>query len=291
MNTEAVKDYLQGSYAFCRQVAHLYGANFSLGFRFLPRTKRKAVYAVYAFCRFVDDIVDEQAGTDIQSQIDRWEEELERCYKGQPTHPITVALADAAARYPISKSSFTSLIEGCRMDLVKKRYANFNELLVYSDLVATTISTMSLAIFGYRDELALQRGRDLATAFQLTNILRDVGEDIDKNRIYLPMDEVERFGVSEEDLLAKHSTQGFRQLMQFQVERVHQFYSRAAAVLTLIEPDARRCTRLMGSVYYQVLTRIEALDYPVLRKRVGLSLPKKIQLVTETYLTSTPTWI
>ena len=223
---------LDDAYALCRQVAHRYGPNFSVGFRFLPLLKRRAVYATYAFCRFVDDIVDEEPGADVRQRVDRWEEELERCYQGQPTHPIAFALADSAKRYPIPKESFAGLIEGCRMDLVKNRYATYEELLVYSELVATTISTMSLSIFGYKDETAIDRGRDLATAFQLTNILRDVGEDAaEKDRIYLPKEELDRFGVSEKDLKERHATPAFKELMRFQVERVREYYRRAASRL------------------------------------------------------------
>ncbi len=224
------------AYALCRRVAHRYGPNFSVGFRFLPQSKRDAVYASYAFCRYVDDVVDEnpeQATADIRKSLDQWEEELERCYAGSPTRPISVALADAASRYAIPKESFAGLIEGCRMDLVKNRYADFDELMVYSDLVATTISSMSLAIFGYRDEQALDRGRDLATAFQLTNILRDVGEDTHKDRIYLPQDELARFGVTEVDLKQKKMTPGFTEMMRFQVERVRELYNRAEPLLDL----------------------------------------------------------
>jgi phytoene synthase len=286
----AVND-LDEAYGMCRRVAHRYGANFSVGFRFLPRKKRDAVYASYAFCRFVDDAVDENPGADVRERIDRWEAELERCYRGEPTRPVTVALADTVSRYPIPRSAFSDLIEGCRMDLVKKRYADFSELMRYSDLVATTISTISLAIFGYRDAGAVERGRDLATAFQLTNILRDVGEDIGKDRIYLPQDELRRFGVSEEDLKARRVTPGFMELMRFQVERVRQHYRRAEPLLSMIDPDARRCTCLMGSVYYQVLERIEASGYHVFGPRIGLTLAEKIGLVARTYWGSSPAWV
>ena len=278
----------------CRRVAHRYGPNFSVGFRFLPQPKRDAVYAAYAFCRFVDDAVDEnpdEEGGDIQLRIDSWAAELDRCYAGSPTRPITVALADAASRYPIPKEAFAGLIEGCRMDLVKNRYANYEELLTYCDLVATTISTMSLAIFGYRDEQAIERGRDLATAFQLTNILRDVGEDTHKNRIYLPQDELTRFGVSEPDLMNKTMSQGFTALMRFQVERTRELYHRAAPLLDLIDQDARRCTCLMGAVYYRILNKIERLGYGVFDGRVGLSLPSKLGLVARTYFSKRPTWM
>ncbi len=282
---------LRDAYALCRRVAHRYGANFSVGFRFLPRSKRDAVYASYAFCRFVDDVVDENPGADVRERIDRWEQELDRAYAGAPTHPITVALADTVARYPIPQAAFSGLIEGCRMDLVKRRYRDFEELMVYSDLVATTISTMSLAIFGYRDEVAVSHGRELATAFQLTNILRDVGEDIGKDRIYLPQDELARFGVAEGDLRAKRVTHEFAELMRFQVQRVRDHYRRAEPLLEVIQPDSRRCTCLMGSVYYQVLDRIESSGYRIFERRIGLTLVEKVGIVLRTYLDKSPSWM
>lgn len=285
---------LSDAYALCRRVAHRCGPNFSVGFRFLPQPKRQAVYAAYAFCRFVDDIVDENPehdAPDIRKRIGRWEEELHRCYAGQPTHPITVALADAAERYPIPKQSFVGLIEGCRMDLVKKRYASYQELLEYSDLVATTISSISLAIFGYGNDEAPARGRDLATAFQLTNILRDVGEDTQKDRIYLPQEELARFGVKEPDLMQKRMSPAFVELMRFQVGRVRSLFDRAAPVLDMIEPDARPCTCLMGAVYYRILNRIEELGYRVLDRKIGLSLGSKLALVARTFLSRQPTWV
>jgi len=286
---------LADAYALCRRVAHRAGPNFSVGFRFLPSQKRDAVYATYAFCRFVDDVVDEspQSGerSDVIERIEQWEQELDRCYEGKPTHAITLALADTVSRYLIPKSAFSGLIEGCRQDLVKKRYANFDELMGYSDLVATTISTMSLSIFGYEDEGAIPRGRDLAAAFQLTNILRDVGDDIGKDRIYLPADEMARFGVSEADLRAGRVTPQFEELMRFQVERVREHYHRAEVLLDLIEPDCRRCTCLMGAVYYEILNRIEDQGFAVFGRRIGLSLAEKIGLVAQTYLAKSPTWV
>jgi phytoene synthase len=282
---------LRDAYAECRRVAHRYGANFSVGFRFLPRAKRDAVYASYAFCRYVDDVVDERPGADVRDRIDEWERELERCYAGSPTRAVTLALSDTVSRYPIPKAAFAGLIAGCRMDLVKKRYTDFEELMVYSELVATTISTMSLAIFGYRGETAVERGRDLATAFQLTNILRDVGEDLEKDRIYLPQDELSRFGVSEEDLKARKVTPQFSELMRFQVQRVRDCYHRAEPLLSMIAEDTRRCTCLMGSVYYRVLERIEASGYSVFGRRLGLSFGEKVGLVARTYLEKSPSWV
>lgn len=282
---------LDAAYAYCRRIAHDAGPNFSVGFRFLPRAKRDAVYATYAFCRFVDDVVDETPGEDVEERIASWEAELSRCYAGSPTHTITVALADTVSRYPIPQEAFQGLIDGCKQDLVKNRYENFDELMGYSDLVATTISTMSLSIFGYHDERALVRGRDLATAFQLTNILRDVGDDIHKNRIYLPADDMARFGVTEEDLRREVVTPGFVELMRFQVARVREHFHRAEELLQWIEADSRRCTCLMGAVYYEVLQRIEDEDYAVFGRRIGLSLTEKLSLVARTYLAKSPTWV
>jgi phytoene synthase len=202
-----------------------------------------------------------------------------------------VALADTVSRYRIPKSAFVGLIEGCRQDLVKSRYASFDELMGYSDLVATTISTMSLSIFGYSDDAAIARGRDLATAFQLTNILRDVGDDIEKDRIYLPADEMARFGVSEADLKAQRVTPQFVGLMRFQVERAREHYHRAQSLLPLLEPDSRRCTCLMGAVYYEVLKRIEDEGFAVFGRRIGLSIGEKLRLVARTYLARSPTWV
>ena len=281
---------LRDAYALCRRVAHLHGPNFSVGFRFLPHAKREAVYVAYAFCRFADDIVDENPTADVNHRIDRWEKELDRCYEDKPTHPITLALADVVARYPVPKTAFSDLIAGCRMDLTKNRYATFDELLIYSDLVATTISTMSLSIFGYHDPTAVDRGRDLATAFQLTNIVRDVGEDARRNRIYLPQEELCRFGVKEEDLLRPQPTPAFVELMRFQVARVNHLYGKAEPVLDLIEPDARRCTALMGAVYHRVLARIEELGFPVLTRRVQLSLGGKLALIGRALASRKPTW-
>jgi phytoene synthase len=227
----------------------------------------------------------------VVERIDEWEEELDRCYEGKPGHTITVALADTVSRYLIPKSAFAGLIEGCRQDLVKNRYASFDELMGYSDLVATTIATMSLSIFGYDDDAAIPRGRDLATAFQLTNILRDVGDDIVKNRIYLPADEMARFGVSEDDLRAGRVTPQFVELMRFQAERVREHYHRAESLLDLIEPDCRRCTCLMGAVYYEVLNRIEEQNFAVFGRRIGLSFVEKARLVARTYLAKSPTWV
>src|SRR5436305_7032963 len=162
---------LDRAYLFCRSVAHKHGANFSVGFRFLPKAKRRAVYAAYAYCRFADDIADDP-GSGIADRLDAWQHELDACYAGSPTHAITIALADALQQSAIPKSAFVALIDGCRQDLVKTRYETFEELLHYCELVAASISDISLPIFGYRSHAAIEHGRSLSTALQLTNVTR-----------------------------------------------------------------------------------------------------------------------
>jgi phytoene synthase len=266
------------AYAFCRRIAHRYGANFSVGFRFLPRVKRRAVYAAYAFCRWADDIADEP-GDDVLRRLDQWKAELDRCYAGQPTHPITVALADALQHFAIPKSAFVALIDGCRQDVVKHRYETFDELLHYCELVATSISDISLAIFGYRTDAAIGYGRNLATALQLTNVTRDVGDDLARDRIYIPSEELRRFGVSDEELIAKTESDRMRRLINFQIDRAESYFRDAEPLLGELSADARFPVILMGGVYATVLARLRRDPLAVLRYRLSLSRVQKIIVV------------
>jgi len=271
------------AYAFCRQIAHRYGANFSVGFRFLPRVKRRAVYAAYAFCRWADDIVDEMDDREDRqeclSSIEAWQLELDRCYAGQPSHPITVALADALRHFAIPKSAFVALIDGCRQDMVKHRYETFEELLHYCELVATSISDISLAIFGYRTNAAIDYGRNLATALQLTNVTRDVGDDLARDRIYIPSEELRQFGVSEAELIAKSESDRMRRLIDFQIDRAESYFRAAEPLLGELSADARFPVILMGGVYATVLARLRRDPLAVLRYRLSLSRVQKIVVV------------
>lgn len=269
------------AYAFCRRIAHRYGANFSVGFRFLPRPKRRAVYAAYAFCRWTDDIADEgeQRAASSERALDDWQRELEACYAGRPSHPITVALADALRFFEIPKPAFIALIDGCRQDLVKKRYATFEELLQYCRLVALSISDISLAIFGYRTAAAIEHGRNLATALQLTNVTRDVGDDLARDRVYVPQEELRRFGVSERDLFDRAESDGLRRLIEFQIHRAESYFRAAEPLLGELSFDARFPTLLMGGVYATVLLRLWRNPLLVLRKRLSLSPLEKIGVI------------
>lgn len=272
------EDDVAAAYEICRRIAHHHGANFSVGFRFLPKAKRDAVYAAYALCRWIDDVADDP-GDDIEARLDECEQEIDRCYEGRPTHAITLALADALKRFPIPKSGFLALAAGCRQDLVKQRYETFEELLAYCDLVASSISDISLSIFGYRTAAALDRGRNLATALQLTNVTRDVGDDIPRGRIYIPRQELDRFGVTESDLLERRRTPEMRALLEFQIDRALDYFRRAQPLLSELSFDARFPTLLMGGVYATVLRRLRKDPFLALGERIRLSTPAKVGVV------------
>ena len=292
---------VDSAYDYCRAIAHKHGANFSVGFRFLPPVKRRAVYAAYAYCRWADDIADDDSvivspeegerspahvpgGPSPSSRLrmtrlDEWQRELERCYAGQPAHPITIALADALQHFAIPRSAFEALIAGCRQDLVKRRYETFEELLQYCDLVATSISDISLSIFGYKSERALEYGRSLATALQLTNVTRDVGDDLGRDRIYLPLDELRRFGVSEQDLASRKENDRIRSLIEFQIDRAESYFRQAEPLLKELSFDARFPTLLMGGIYATVLAKIRKDPLMVIRRRLSLTPLQKVLVV------------
>jgi phytoene synthase len=262
------------AYAFCRRIAHQHGANFSVGFRFLPRQKRRAVYAAYAFCRWADDIADDGEQRAASGELQEWQCELDRCYASAPTHPITIALADALRFFAIPKSAFIALIDGCRQDLVKNRYDNFEELLDYCRMVASSIADISLAIFGYRTPAAIEHGRNLATALQLTNVTRDVGDDLARDRVYIPQDELCRFGVTR-----FAPTEEMRRLVEFQIERAEGYFRAAEPLIHELAFDARFPVLLMGGIYATLLKRLKGDPLIVLRERLSLSPLQKSAVV------------
>lgn len=281
---------LDEAYDYCRRITHKHGANFSVGFRFLPRMKRRGVHAVYAFSRVADDIADEGfdpfPGTgssatppDRVALLDRWQHELDECYAGRPTHPITIALADSLRHFAIPKSAFVALIDGCRQDMVKSRYETFDELLGYCELVATSIAHMSLAIFGYRTPAALDYGRSLATALQLTNVTRDIGDDVTRNRIYVPAEELRRFGVEEREILQRVESPRMRALIEFQIARAERYFRDAEPILGELDFDARFPTLLMGGVYATVLGKLRKEPLTAIRCRLSLSALQKVLVV------------
>lgn len=269
------------AYDHCRAITHKHGGNFSVGFRFLPAVKRRAVYAAYAFCRVADDIADE-GSDDIDrrlASLDEWQRELDAAYEQRPTQPITIALADALQHFAIPKSAFIALIDGCRQDMVKTRYETFAELLHYCELVATSISDISLAIFGYRSERALEYGRSLSTALQLTNVTRDIGDDVTRDRIYLPAEELRQFGVTEREIRERIENDRVRKLIEFQIARAERYFHDAEPLLRELDFDARFPTLLMGGVYATVLARLRKDPLLAIRTRLSLSRFQKLLVI------------
>jgi phytoene synthase len=266
------------AYEICRKITRRHGGNFSVGFRFLPPKKQRAVHAAYAYCRIADDIADEP-GERVLERLDAWQHELDLAYSASPTHPVTIALADALRHFAIPRSAFLALLDGCRQDMVKTRYETFDELLHYCDLVATSISDISLAIFGYRSEKALVYGRNLSTALQLTNVTRDVGDDLGRDRIYLPQEELRRFGVSERELFERSCSERVRALIEFQISRAEQYFRDAEPLLKELSFDARFPTLLMGGVYATVLKKLRNDPLAAVRKRLSLTRLQKMLVV------------
>lgn len=266
-----------------RRLTKRRGANFSLGFRLLPAAKRRAVYAAYAACRVADDLVDEAAPEASRSEIlrslDAWATEIEDTFQGRPRSPITVALANVLGRFAIPQRAFLDLIDGCRMDVERSRYTTFEELARYCELVAVTISEISLAIFGLVREEGLALGSKLAMALQLTNICRDVREDAARGRIYLPLEELSRYGVSE-IALQRGSVSGedYRALMIFQCDRARSYFRAANPLPECLAADTRPAVRVMGGVYRRVLDRVAARPADGFFRRV--ELPRWQRLTT-----------
>lgn len=269
---------LQEAYAYCQEITRRSSSNFYYAFLLLPPERREALFALYAFCRFVDDIADDEGRGDAATLLGRWRDELERVYTGQPTHAIGRALADTVQRFPLEKQHFADLIRGVEMDLNRKRYATFDELYEYCYLVASTVGLLCTPIFGARHASARAYAIDLGIAFQLTNILRDVDEDARRGRIYLPLEDLRRFDCSEEDLLSGHYTPRAGALMAFESGRARAYYLRARSALVPEDSAAMAPAEAMRMIYERLLGRIEARHFDVFGQRVTLPLYEKVTL-------------
>lgn len=273
---------LEAAYAECARITRQHGPNFSVGFDVLPDDKRRAVQASYAFCRLADDAVDEgDVREDPAALLALWREELECVYEGRARHPVGIALADAVQRYPISRRSFEDLIRGCEQDLDFVRPANLAALEDYCDLVATPIGEMSLAIFGGDRARLAPLARHLAHAFQWTNILRDVREDHERGRVYLPGDWLAAADVAVEDMLRPERSSALETVLRRGIQLTRAHYECARPLADRVDPDARATVRLMTGVYREILERIAADPARVLHERVGLADDEKRSMVEE----------
>ena len=271
---------LQLAYSHCQRVAKQNARNFYYTFRPLPADKRRAIYAVYAYCRLCDDIAD--GDLPIEEKY-RGFTEIRRNLLGadpSPEHaPMYLALHDAARRFRIPYTLFDEILQGVEMDMTKNRFADFDELREYCYKVASVVGLVCIRIFGYTAPEAEDYAVDMGIALQLTNILRDVKEDAERDRIYIPQDEMARFGYTEPELMSGARTDGFNALMAHQTERARQYYDSAARLFPLISPDARACPKLMHATYGGILERIEQSGYNVFEQRIGLSKPEKLILL------------
>jgi phytoene synthase len=262
-------------------------SNFFWSFVFLDRPRRDAIFTAYAFARHSDDIVDDAPSLDVaQENLNEWRRELDACYTGSATHPITSALEETIARFPIPKTYFKRLIEGVEMDLTHDRYSSFEDLYGYCYRVASIVGLICIEIFGYRSPLARDYAERLGIALQLTNILRDVGEDAERGRIYLPLNEIKRFGYSEKELLEGQRTEAFQALMQFQAQRARRYYRGAGLALLPIDRRGMFAAEIMRRIYLRLLRRIEADKYDVFGKRATVATPVKIGIALRQFLAS-----
>jgi phytoene synthase len=262
------------------------GSNFYYSFLFLPRRKREAMYALYAFCRTVDDAVDQgPPSPGAQRRIlAEWRVELRRAYEGGPTHPIAVHLAEVVRAFPIPRQHLEAILDGVEMDIDKQRYASFEELFEYCCRVAAAVGLASIEIFGYTDPRARDYAVNLGVALQLTNILRDLKADAQRGRIYLPLDELRRFGYTEEDLLHGRYTPAYLGLMRFQADRTQAYYRAARAALPRIDRRRLVAAEVMGAIYHALLREIETRRFRVFGERVRVPTPKKVALAVGAYV-------
>jgi phytoene synthase len=253
--------------------------------RFLAPEKRSGIYAVYALCRHLDDLVDSAPGEPphrTRAHVESWRRRL--VARSPDDHPALVAWHAARARFGIDPALAEALVDGVLMDLAKARYETFEELDVYCYRVASVVGLMVCSIFGYSDAAALGHAADLGRAMQLTNICRDVGEDARLGRVYLPLDECARFGVSESSILAGVVDDRFRALMRFQVARARSFYALAEPGIAFLNPDCRFTVRLSSRIYGQILDRIERNGYDVQSRRAFVPFGRKVATIPRAWL-------
>ena len=266
---------------YCAQKVAQSGSSFYYSFRLLPAPRRAAISALYAYCREVDDVVDEVSDPSVaRVKLAWWRTEVDAIFSGTPQHPVALALAQAVERHGIAQAHLLTVIDGMQMDLDKVRYVDFAELETYCDRVAGVVGLMSAAIFGYEDASTLVYARKLGVAFQLTNIIRDVGEDARRGRIYLPQDELARFGVPPSDVLRACWSPAFAELMRFETERARAWYDAAFAALPARDRHAQRAGLAMAAIYRTLLDEIARDGYRVLDRRIALTPLRKLWIAT-----------
>lgn len=270
---------------YCQEKTAASGSSFYYAFRFLAPEQRRAITAFYAFCREVDDIADECRDPQVaRAKLAWWRGEVQALYAGQPSHPVTQALKQAIATYRLPQEAFEEVIDGMEMDLDTVRYPDFKQLNLYCHRVAGVVGEVAALIFGVSDRTTLKYAHRLGLAFQLTNIIRDVGEDARLGRIYLPQDELARFGVRESDILQARYSPGFSRLMDYQCQRAQSTYDEALALLPAADRQAQRPGLAMAAIYRTLLQEIQADGCKVLDRRYALTPLRKLWLAWKTWV-------
>ena len=272
---------------YCQQKAAASGSSFYYSFLFLPAERRRAITALYAFCREVDDVVDD--GSEPQLAATRlawWRAEVASMFAGKPNHPVTRALGALQDRFSISEKRLNEIIDGMEMDLTQTRYLDWPALERYCYRVAGVVGELAAGIFGYGDARTLEYAKQLGIAFQLTNIIRDVGEDARKNRIYLPMEDLQRFGVSAAEILNARQSAAFHSLMAFEAARAKAHYRQALEALPHSDRRAQRPGLIMAAIYRALLGEIERDGFQVLAQRTSLTPIRKFWIAWKTWITA-----
>jgi phytoene synthase len=270
---------------YCKDKAASSGSSFYYSFLFLEPGRRRAITALYAFCREVDDIVDETEDPQIAAtKLAWWRNEIANLFAGKPQHPVARALEPALVPFGITALRLNEIVDGMQMDLNQSRYLDFKGLETYCYHVAGVVGLLAAGIFGYRNPRTLEYAKALGIAFQLTNIIRDVGDDARRNRIYLPMDELKKFDVTAADILNARYSDNFTRLMQFQAARAQDFYATALAALPQEDRRDQRAGLIMAAIYRTVLEEVAADGFKVLTQRTSLTPMRKLWIAISTWL-------
>jgi 15-cis-phytoene synthase len=270
---------------YCKQKAAQSGSSFTVSFIFLPKTQRNAMTALYAFCREVDDVVDECSDyTVAQTKLNWWKSEIANLYTNTPQHPVTKALQPVVTNFNLAQEHFIEIIDGMEMDLKFNRYEDFKQLQLYCYRVASVVGLLSAQIFGFSNRKTLKYAHDLGMAFQLTNIIRDVGEDARRGRIYLPLDELKKAKVSEDDILQSRETPQVKELIEYQIERAESYYDKALRELPPEDAKQQRTGLMMAAIYRTLLREIKADSAEkVLNSKTKIPPFRKFILAMQTY--------
>ena len=270
---------LDRAYDYCQRITKLNAKNFYYASHTLPSAKRRAIYAVYAYCRYCDDVADDELPKDEKRRLLEGVRNSLSNPEVSSRPQIFVALEDAIQEFEIPRRYFEDVIRGVETDLDEARFKTFDDLRQYCYLVASTVGLICIEIFGYEDRDAIEYAVDLGIAMQLTNIMRDVKEDAEMDRIYLPLDDMRAFGYSEQDLMNGRNDENFRALMDFEAARARRHFHSGAKLFPLLSRESRACARVLHQLYSRILDRMEASGYDVFERRIGLSLSEKLLLV------------